>query len=102
MTQGAQQPTGDEGLYLTNGKVLCLWKYETLETVSKFDWHLGRYEPSSPSTKEFHGDYLTREDYRAAVSIINIWGKLASVVLDPAFTWVGNYYFHIKSSFIEM
>ena len=29
----AGQLTGDEGLYLPNGKLLCLWKYKTIETV---------------------------------------------------------------------
>ena len=31
--RGARQPTGDEGVYLLNGKLLCLQNYKTKETV---------------------------------------------------------------------
>ena len=49
---------GDECVDLPNGKLLCLWKYKTIyddsasSAITKFDWQLGRYEPSSPTTKE--------------------------------------------------
>ena len=61
-----QQLTGDDSSYLPNGKLFCLWKYKKLETVhqgkwvTKFDWQLGRYEPSSPSTKELHDRSVPR------------------------------------------
>ena len=43
----------------TNGKLLCLWKcnlidYSAPRAIAKFDWQLGRYEPSYPSTTELH------------------------------------------------
>ena len=31
--QRVQQLTGDDGSFLPNGKLLCLWKYKTIETV---------------------------------------------------------------------
>ena len=33
LDQGVQQLIGDEGLYLPNGKLLCLWNAKTIETV---------------------------------------------------------------------
>ena len=45
--------------------LLLIAKYElrkTLEAITKFVWQLGRYDPSSPSTKEVHASgylYLT-------------------------------------------
>ena len=38
-----------------SGKLLRLWSIKTIRTVSKFVWQLGRYEASSPSTKELNG-----------------------------------------------
>ena len=32
-TLGAQMLTGDEGFYLPNGKLVCLWNAKTIETV---------------------------------------------------------------------
>ena len=53
--------SGDEGLYPPKSKLLCLWNYETIRrAITKFDWQLGRYEPSSPSTKELHDRSVPR------------------------------------------
>ena len=49
---GALQQKKMKARIWPSGKLLCLLKYKTIETVHQ--GQLGRYEPSPPSTKELH------------------------------------------------
>ena len=58
---GAQQPTGDEGSYLHNCQTKLVIVLQALSPlfwhfISTTAYHLVRYEPSYPLTKELHAD----------------------------------------------
>ena len=74
---------GGEGLYLPNYQTYLVIALDALSLlfcifINTTAYHLGRYEPSPPSTKELHGQtymeycyvgrYVLRQNFRYSIS----------------------------------